>query len=115
MVNWQMYKGNAEIIGILLDSLINYITIILCGGLFLMLGGGILVFFGINEKLGGFFLILYIVFSSFLYFPFWFYEGDQMIHNITLFLKNIAILGGCLLLFKKRGTSLVKFSQADDD
>ncbi len=99
IVNWQMYKGNIQLIGSFLDLLTYYITLLLSFGIFLQVVGGLMVFFGYQVKLGGFFLSLYIVGSTLVYFPFWFYEGEQMAYNLVLFLKSISIFGGVLLLF----------------
>jgi uncharacterized membrane protein YphA (DoxX/SURF4 family) len=114
MVNWQMYKNNAEVVGALLDRLMNYLPIILGVGIFLEIFGALLVLFGVNITLGAFCLLTYLTFATLLYFPFWFYEGEQMIHNLTLFLKNIALLGGCLLLFKGKVASFVNISGPED-
>ena len=106
IVNWQMYKGNIQLVGSFLDMLTCYITFLLSFGIFLQIVGGLMVFFGYKVKLGGVFLSLYIVGATLVYFPFWFYEGEQMTYNLVLFLKNISIFGGVLLLFG--GQSRVK-------
>ena len=114
MVNLQMYKGNGELIGNLLDRLMNYLPVILGIGLFFQISGALLVFFGMKIKLGAFFLLIYLTFATLIYFPFWFYEGEQMIHNLTLFLKNIALLGGCLLLFRGKTANFINIQGQED-
>ena len=99
IVNWQMYKGNIQAVGSLLDVLTGYIQFLLGLGIFLQVMGGLMVFFGYKVKIGALFLSLYMVGSTLIYFPFWFYEGEQMTYNLVLFLKNVSIFGGILLLF----------------
>ncbi len=98
VVNWQMFKGNFESIGTFLDILTSYIAVLLGMGIFLYIVGGLMVLFSFFEKLGAFLLILGIVCSTLIYFPFWFYQGEQMHSNLVLFLKNLALLGGLFLL-----------------
>ncbi len=99
IVNLQMYSGNFQFIGTFLDQIVNYTSLILALGIFFQVIGGLLVFFGIRQKLAGAFLALYIIGSTLIYYPFWFYEGEQFTANLILFLKNLAMLGGIFLLF----------------
>lgn len=115
IVNWQMYEGNPESVGSFLDSLTSYVDLILGVGLFLELVGGLLVFFGYKAKLGAVFLSIFLICSTLLFFPFWFYEGEQLNLNLVLFLKNISILGGVFLLFSSRGHSRQRIEMLDDD
>jgi putative oxidoreductase len=115
IVNWQMYEGNPEVIGSVLDGLTSYVDIILGVGLFLELVGGLLVFFGYKPKLGAAFLAIFLLFTTLLYFPFWFYEGEQLNLNLVLFLKNVSIFGGVLLLFSGKGSSRQRIEMLDDD
>lgn len=114
LVNWQMYKGNSAAIGGVLDNISDYVMIILVVGLFLELIGGLLVFFGYRVRLGATFLAIYLFFATLLFCPFWFYEDQQMSENLVLFLKNVSILGGILLLFS-RGSSRGGLQMMDDD
>ena len=114
LVNWQMYNGNSAAIGSMVDGLLDYVGVILGVGLFLELAGGLLVFFGYRVRVGATFLAIFLLFSTLLFFPFWFYEGEQMSLNLVLFLKNLSILGGLLLLYG-RGSSRKTLAMMDDD
>ncbi|MCH9616978.1 MAG: hypothetical protein SP4CHLAM5_05650 [Chlamydiia bacterium] len=115
IVNWQMHEGNPEFIGSALDELTSHVNIILVVGIFLELIGGLLIFFGFKPKLGAAFLAIFLFFSTLLYFPFWFYEGEQLNLNLVLFLKNVSIFGGVLLLFSGKGSSRQQIEMLDDD
>jgi uncharacterized membrane protein YphA (DoxX/SURF4 family) len=114
IVNWQMYKGNFEAVGSFLDMVTGYIPFLLGLGIFLQIVGGLMVCFGYKVKIGAFFLGLYMIGATLVYYPFWFYEGEQMTYNLVLFLKNISIFGGVLLLFggKSKATT---YAMLDDD
>ena len=114
LVNWQMYQGNAQSVGSALDNLTGYVDIILGVGLFLEIAGGLLVFFGYKTKLGATFLAIFMIVNTLLFFPFWFYEGEQMNISLVLFLKNLSIFGGIILLFAGRG-SRSSMQMLDDD
>ena len=115
IVNLQMYSGNYQLIGSLLDQLVNYIPIMLGVGIFLQVIGGLLVFFGLRPRVGGTFLAIYMICATLIYYPFWFYEGEQMTFNLVLFLKNLAILGGIFLLFGRRRPPTSNYEMLDDD
>lgn len=114
LVNWQMYSGNTEFIGAILDQVVNYVPILLAVGIFLQIIGGLLVFIGFKPRLGALMLILYLFFATLIYFPFWFYEGTQMSFNFVLFLKNISILGGLFLVLPGGGGAR-SYEMMDDD
>ena len=102
IVNLQMYSGNFQFIGTFLDQIVSYTSVILAFGIFFQVVGGLLVFFGIKQRLGATFLSIYIISATLIYYPFWFYEGEQFTANLILFLKNLAMLGGLFLLFGGR-------------
>ncbi|MCH9621239.1 MAG: hypothetical protein S4CHLAM20_06570 [Chlamydiia bacterium] len=110
-----MYGNSIEIIAGLLDVLISYVTLLLCVGVGLEIVGGLLIFFGIKPKLGAIFLSLYIIGSTLIYFPFWFYEGAQLSLNFVLFMKNLSILGGVFLLFSSRRSSYRGYDMMDEE
>lgn len=63
------------------------------------LGGGILVFLGLYTRIGALMLFMFMVVLTFLYHPFWMYNGTtQMMIELQNFLKNAAIIGGALYL-----------------
>ena len=114
LVNWQMYSANSASIGSFVDTLLEYVGVILGVGLFLELVGALLVFFGYRAKVGASFLAIYLFFSTLLFFPFWFYEGEQLSLNLVAFLKNVSIMGGIFLLLG-RGSPRRSISMMDGE
>lgn len=72
--------------------------IILIVAIFLQLLGGILLFFSAQVRLGAFLLLLYLIPATILYQHFWFLEGDKLMPTMLMFFKNLAIIGGLLVV-----------------
>ncbi len=69
--------------------------------IFLEFVGALLVLLNIRMKLGAFFLVIFFIPTTLLFYPFWFFEGAERDEQIVMFLKNLAILGGLFLLLGK--------------
>jgi len=115
IVNLQMYSGNFQFIGTFLDRIVNYTSLILALGIGFQVMGGVLVFFGVRQRLAAAFLAVYIISSTLIYYPFWFYEGELFTANLILFLKNLAMLGGIFLLFGGKGTYSSNYEMVNED
>ncbi len=88
---WQGFQG-------FFNGAVVWLPVILMVLTFLEILGALLLLFGIKEKLGAFFLILVLVPSTILMQHFWFLEGTEKTLAISAFLKNLAILGGLLIV-----------------
>ena len=64
----------------------------------LELVGALLLLLGVKERLGAFFLILFLIPTTFLFHPFWFMEGGSHDLQASLFLRNLAIMGGLMMV-----------------
>lgn len=64
----------------------------------LELGGGLLVLLGWYARAGAVALILFLIPVTAIFHDFWQYEGQQQQMQMIHFSKNVAILGGLLLL-----------------
>jgi putative oxidoreductase len=60
--------------------------------------GGLLLLLGVRDKLGAFLLILFLIPATFLFHQFWFLEGSARDMQISFFLRNIAIIGGLMMV-----------------
>lgn len=60
--------------------------------------GGLLLLLGIRDRLGAFLLIVFLIPSTVLFHQFWFIEGGARDLQIAFFLRNVAILGGLMLV-----------------
>ena len=73
----------------------------LYGAVFLLLIGGIMVLVGYRSTLGAIMLLTYWVPVTFIIHDFWNEPKDQMRLQSILFMKDIAIIGGLLMLVGK--------------
>jgi len=60
--------------------------------------GGLLLLLGVREKLGAGLLILFLIPATILCHQFWFVEGSMRELQQIMFLKNLAIIGGLILV-----------------
>lgn len=60
--------------------------------------GGLLVFFGIGSRFGAFLLILFIIPTTVLFHAFWELQSPERDIQVVMFMKNMAILGGLLVV-----------------
>ena len=65
--------------------------------------GGLLVFFGIRPRFGAFLLLLFLIPTTFFFHGFWTLQGADRNLQMTIFLKNLSIFGGLLLLLTMDG------------
>lgn len=70
--------------------------------------GALLLLLGVREKLGATLLILVLVPATFVFHQFWFLDSAVRELQQAMFLKNLAILGGLILV-------LLHGAQAKDD
>lgn len=65
----------------------------------LQVGGGVLVLLGLYTRIGALMLFMFMLPLTFLYHPFWMYNGTaQMAIQLQQFLKNLVICGAALYI-----------------
>lgn len=74
---------------------------LLYGAIFLLVTGGLMVLLGYRSTLGVILLLVYWVPVTFLVHAFWTYPKVEMRIQSILFMKDIAIIGGLLMLAGK--------------
>ncbi|MCC6462711.1 MAG: DoxX family protein [Saprospiraceae bacterium] len=74
---------------------------LLYGAIFLLIAGGLMVLTGYRSTLGAMMLLLYWVPVTFMVHDFWTYPKDQIRLQSIFFMKDIAIIGGLLMLVGK--------------
>jgi len=62
------------------------------------LGGGLLILLGLQVRFGAFILCLFLIPTTFLFHNFWALEGSEQQLQMIMFLKNLSIFGGALVL-----------------
>jgi len=70
----------------------------LAAALFIELVGGLSLLFGFYPRLGAWLLILFLVPTTLIMHNFWAYTGAEQQLQLVNFLKNLAIIGGLLLV-----------------
>lgn len=60
--------------------------------------GGLALLFGIQTRLAALGLFIWVIIATYLGHPFWTMEGAAVAANQLQFFKNLAIMGGLLLL-----------------
>ncbi len=74
-------------------------NLLLYGAIFLLVLGGTLVLIGYRSGLGAFLLVLYWIPVTFIVHSYWHYPPDEQRIQAILFTKNLAILGGLLMVW----------------
>lgn len=60
---------------------------------------GVMVMCNIHVKLAALLLIIFILFSTFIFHPFWKYTGERRKYHMNKFMDNLTVtLGGLILL-----------------
>lgn len=98
LANWEIFTVNIEQLGPIFTALAPMASILLGASIFLQLLGGLLLFFSIRVKFGAFLLLVYMIPATILYHHFWYLEGDAFAKAFVLFLKNLSIIGGLLII-----------------
>lgn len=94
--------------------LVNWTPLVLLVSIILEFSGGLMILLGIKEKMGAFLLICFLVPATVIMHQFWFVEGFQQEIQIAHFLKNLAILGGLLLILINGAGKIGKQSSFSD-
>jgi len=92
------YYYNNERIREILEYIIPQASILLVVAVAFEIIGGVLIFIGVQVRLGAFLLILFIIPTTFFFHHFWQLQGGDRDLQLVMFMKNLSIFGGLLLL-----------------
>ena len=95
--DWQTHTVSSPMLQIFFNFSVVWAPFILMTATFLEILGGLLLLFGIREKLGAVLLAIVLLPTTVLMQHFWF-EGNMQELQISLFLRDIAIFGGLLIV-----------------
>ena len=98
LCEWQTHLGFFEAAQNCLAMLTPWTPLLLITATLFEILGGLLVILGVKEKLGATLLVLFLVPTTIIMHPFWFEQGAVYELQTIMFLKNLAILGGLLLI-----------------
>lgn len=82
----------------ILDFMAQQANLFLGGAATLELLGGLLVFAGIFSRIGAYCLIAFLVPVTVIYHPFWILQAPERDLQLIMFMKNLAILGGMMMV-----------------
>ena len=83
--------------------LCSYMTLLLVVATIFEGVGGLFVLLGFKVRLGATLLILFIIPVTIIMHPFWLSTGQEKTIQMAMFMKNLSILGGLLILAAKGG------------
>lgn len=92
------YYKDVEWLSNLIEYCIEYASVMLLLALVFEIIGGLLVFFGVKVRLGAVLLLLFLIPTTFFFHDFWTLEGVERKLQTSMFLKNLSIFGGLLIL-----------------
>ena len=92
------HLSNIEILKEVFAVLQQHGTALVNAAIGIELIGGLLIFLGIKARLGAFILIVFMVPTTLLFHTFWYMQGPERELQQVMFLKNLSIFGGLLLL-----------------
>jgi putative oxidoreductase len=84
-------------------------TSLLTAAILLQIIGGLSVLLGYEARVGALLLIVFIIPSAIKMHDFWNSQGDEKMTQKTLFMKDMAVLGG-LLVFLVTGAGRFAFN-----
>lgn len=92
---WQTHLSSFQD---LFSFLISWGPVLLAISTFFNLLGGLMILFGLRERFGALLLILILVPSTLCFHAFWFLEDGAYDWNKMIFLKNLAVLAGLIIV-----------------
>jgi putative oxidoreductase len=96
--HWIVYPGLPDQIQKIFNFLLSYSSLMMVLGTIFTGLGGLMVLLGIKVRLGAILLILVLIPTTVIMHAFWMFDGSQREMQMEMFLKNISILGGLLIL-----------------
>lgn len=95
---WQSYTSSSLVLQDFFSMAIPFTPVFLIVAVSLEFVGALLILTGIYEKLGAFFLLAFLGVTTFFVHQFWFVDGLERELQLGHFLKNLAIMGGLIVV-----------------
>lgn len=96
--DWQSYLSFSEMAQNAFTTLILFTPVLLISATLMELAGSLLLLLGIREKFGAALLLAMLIPTTLLFHQFWFVESSMKEIQQAMFLKNLAIMGGLILV-----------------
>ncbi len=98
MTRWMNNFHSNEFMSALLSNIFPWMPWLLLIAVVFKLVGSVLLILGLNVRLGALFLILFLVPTTLVVHSFWSLPVQESPLEMVLFMKNISILGGLLVV-----------------
>jgi len=90
--NWEGTAGYMEFMGM------PMVTVFLIGAVVLEIGGSLSVILGYKARWGALALIVFTIPTTLIFHAYWAVDPEQMQIQQIMFMKNLAIIGGLLVI-----------------
>jgi len=90
--NWEQTSQSMASQGMIL------VPLLLIAAIVIEVLGGLSVLLGFGERIGALGLFLFMIPTTLIFHDFWNFEGQEQRMEMIQFLKNLAIMGGLLLV-----------------
>jgi len=101
-------EWNTHLHGLFLfEILLRFVPMMLAFAIFFELVGALIILSGYFFRFGAFLLLIFLIPTTIFFHDFWFQIGDKQTLELTMFMKNLSIMGSLLLFslgyrFKKQ-------------
>ena len=103
LCSWQGYVSQGEVQKFI-DALLPLTPILLIVATVFEALGGLLVFFGVRVRFGATLLLLFLIPTTIIFHAFWIFHGSDQQLQMTMFMKNLSIIGGLFILLAYGGS-----------
>lgn len=105
LCEWQSNVGFSDGMSDCLATMTRFTPVVLLTATLLEFLGSLSVLLGIKERWGAALLALFLIPATIIMHQFWFVEGSMREQQLAHFLKNLAILGGLIIIILQ-GTAM---------
>jgi putative oxidoreductase len=90
--------GYTQLVGYAASKGLPMASVAIACAAVLELAGGLAILAGFQTKIAAWILFLYLIPTTFFFHNFWALQGAEQQDNMIHFLKNVAIMGGLVIL-----------------
>jgi putative oxidoreductase len=98
LTDWLGFTLGLPFIQNILEMAIPFVPMLVALAFICELLGGLCILLGVQVRFGAFLLILFLIPTTLLMHHFWTLQGLERETQLALFLKDVSILGGLLIL-----------------
>ena len=99
MGGWSKIKGFDGTVGAIASKGMPMPQLMAIGAIVVELGGGLLLAAGLKARWAALAIFLFLVPATAMFHDFWAMTGEEQMRNRGQFMKNVAIMGGMLMVW----------------